>query len=47
MEKEDLNTNYGTDLDDASYVMEVVCVMVFIFKATNIYYAIVDVRNNQ
>jgi len=23
MEKEDLNTNYGTDLDDASYVMEV------------------------
>ena len=32
MEKEDLNTNYGTDLDDASYVMEVVCVMVFILR---------------
>ena len=29
MEKEDLNTNYGTDLDDASYVMEVFYVNVF------------------
>ena len=31
MEKEDLNTDYGMDLDDASYVMEVVYVKVFIF----------------
>ena len=32
MEKEDLNTDYGMDLDDASYVMEVVYVKVFIFR---------------
>ena len=27
MEKEDLNPNYGADLDEASYVMEVACVI--------------------
>ena len=32
MEKEDSNTNYGTDLDDASYVMEVAYVKVSIFR---------------
>ena len=30
MEKEDLNPNYGTDLDEATSVAEVACVIVFI-----------------
>ena len=30
MEKEDLNPNYGTDLDEAPSVAEVGCIIVFI-----------------
>ena len=45
MEKEDLNPNYGTDLDEAPSVAEVACVKVFIdnFRAT--FYVIHDVTN--
>ena len=30
MEKEDVNPNYGTDLDEATFVAEVACVILFI-----------------
>ena len=30
MEKEDLNPNYGTDLDEVTSVAEVACVIVYI-----------------
>ena len=45
MEKEDLNPNYGTDLDEATSVAEVACVIVFIRLFSGNFNIIHDVTN--